>query len=260
MKKLVIALAAVVCVTLAAGQAQATLVGHWTFDNPDNIGKDFAGSNDGIVYGAAWTSEGQIGGALDFDGIDDYVLTGTTGRPTNTFSFGGWLKTSLPHERDTESASLYDYGGIAGQKYAFSPHHEADLNAGAGLSVGINGISVYEHGDDYMPATAVYPENIEEGWNHIMIVYDDKQPAIYLNGSLFHTGLTSPRATVYAPIQFGGMVYGFFDGLIDEVAIWNEALDADAVKDVYLNGVPEPATVALLGLGGLVLIRRKRTA
>jgi hypothetical protein len=49
-----------------------------------------------------------------------------------------------------------------------------------------------------------------------------------------------------------------FDGLLDEVAIWDVALSGDAIRDIYNDGVPEPATVALLGLGGLALIRRRK--
>jgi hypothetical protein len=63
-----------------------------------------------------------------------------------------------------------------------------------------------------------------------MIVYDNKQPTIYLNGSNVRTGLTSPREVVNAPIHFGGMAYGFFEGLMDEVRIYNRALSAAEVR------------------------------
>ncbi len=62
-----------------------------------------------------------------------------------------------------------------------------------------------------------------------LIVYDNKQPTIYLNGLAVRTGLTSPRAVVNAPIQFGGMNYGFFEGLLDEVRIYDYALSLGEV-------------------------------
>jgi len=55
-----------------------TLVAHWKLDETEgNIALDSAGELDGTVYGGpVWQPEGgMVGGALEFDGIDDYVST-----------------------------------------------------------------------------------------------------------------------------------------------------------------------------------------
>ncbi|MFH1717289.1 MAG: LamG domain-containing protein [Planctomycetota bacterium] len=216
--------------TSAAKAADPGLVGWWKFEEASGTLYDRSDNhNDGTSFqGVLYQQTGQVGYALGFDGIDDYVVVGTTGRPTDTFSFGGWLKTSATHQIDSESAA--GVGGVTGQRYAFDPQHGGDSDGGAGLSVGTNGILVYEHGSNYMPATAVYASDIGDDWNHVMIVYDNKQPTIYLNGEAVRTGFASPRAVVNAPVRLGGMAYGFFEGLMDEVRVYNRALSAAEVR------------------------------
>jgi hypothetical protein len=219
-----------VILTSTAIAADPSLVGWWKFEEASGTLFDQSDNhNDGTAFnGVLYQQAGQIGYALGFDGTDDYVTIGTTGRPADTFSFGGWFKTSVTHEIDAQTDS--GVGGVYNQRYVFEPRHGGDLNAGAGLSIGTNGISVYEHGSNYMPATAVYATNLGEDWNHIMIVYNNKQPTIYLNGRAVCTGLSSPRAIVYAPVQLGGMAYGYFEGLMDEVRIYNRVLSAAEIK------------------------------
>jgi len=213
-----------------AQDTDPSLVGWWKFEEASGTLYDQSDNhNDSTsAQGELYQQTGQSGYALGFDGIDDHIIVGTNGRPTDTFSFGGWFKTSSTHEIDPESTS--GVGGVNNQRYAFDPQHGGESNGGAGLSVGTNGILVYEHGSNYMPATAVYRADIGNDWNHIMIVYNNKQPTIYLNGSAVHKGLTSPREVVNTPIQFGGMVYGYFEGLMDEVRIYNRALSAAEIK------------------------------
>ncbi|MHC4727787.1 MAG: LamG domain-containing protein [Planctomycetota bacterium] len=206
------------------------LVGWWKFEEASGTLYDQSvNHNDSTsVQGVLYQQTGQKGYALGFDGIDDSIIVGTNERPTDTFSFGGWFKTSSTHEIDPETTS--GTGGVNSQRYAFDPQHGGESNGGAGLSLGTNGILVYEHGSNYMPATAVYAADIGNDWNHIMIVYDNKQPTIYLNGSAVRTGLVSPREVINAPIHFGGMAYGYFEGLMDEIRIYNRALSATEVE------------------------------
>jgi hypothetical protein len=218
--------------TSTARAADPDLVGWWKFEEESGTLYDQSDNhNDATSYdGVLYQQPGREGYALGFDGADDRVVVGANARPSDTFSFGCWLKTSVTHEIDAES--IAGVGGVAGQRYVFDPQHGGETDGGAGLSVGTNGILVYEHGSNYMPATAVYEAEIGSDWNHIMIVYDNKQPTIYLNGSAVRTGLTSPRAVVNAPIQIGGMAYGFIEGLIDEVRIYSRALSPAEVKKI----------------------------
>ena len=234
--------------TNAVGEDDPTLVGWWKFEEASGTLFDQSDNhNDGTPFnGVLYQQAGQVGYALGFDGVDDYVTVGTTGRPSDTFSFGAWLKTSATHEIEAEATS--GTGGVNNQRYAFDPRHGGEQNGGAGLSIGTNGIAVYEHGSNYMPTTAAYPTELGDGWNHVMVVYDNKLPTIYLNGREVHTGLESPREIVYAPFQFGGMTYGYFEGVMDEVLIYNRALSAAEIKKLAPRPTawgPVPADGAL---------------
>jgi len=234
--------------TNAFGQGDPTLVGWWKFEEASGVLFDQSDNhNDGTPYnGVIYQQVGQEGYALGFDGVDDYVTVGTNARPSDTFSFGAWLKTTATHEIENEAIS--GTGGVNNQRYAFDPRHGGEQNGGAGLSIGTNGIAVYEHGSNYMPTTAAYPTELGDDWNHVMIVYDNKLPTIYLNGRAVHTGLESPREVVDAPIQLGGMAYGYFEGVMDEVRIYSRALSADEIKKMAPRATawrPTPADGAL---------------
>lgn len=72
----------------------------------------------------------------------------------NNFTMEFWVKPYYLHEIDVESTG--GYGGTSGQRYVIFPGHGGDgygSRAGAGISVGTNGVSVYEHADGYLMCT-----------------------------------------------------------------------------------------------------------
>jgi len=209
--------------------------------------KDSTGNNnDGTPQGSMTSDDlvdGKVGKALNFDGSDDYIDCGNdasiTG-VTNNFTMELWARPQTTHGIDAESTSGTE--GTSGQRYAIGAAHGDNTwgsgHAGAGVSIGTNGISVYEHADGYMPALLVYQGDITE-WNHIVIAYVDKQPRLYLNGVSVRTGLTSPKAYVHPGLYnddgIGGMSYGHFDGLIDEVRISNAPRSDAWIKATYYS-------------------------
>ena len=218
-------------------QPDANTVGFWRLDEESGSGAyllDSSGNNNhGTPSNTTFLKDGKIGGARSFNGSNSVITLGATGRPTNNFTVEAWFTTSVTHEIDTESTS--GTGGTSGQKYLFYPNNESS-NGGMGVSVGLNGISVYEHGTSYMPALAVYNGSVRVGWNHLAVTYINKTPSIYLNGQLVRIGQTSPRPTVYAPIYIGGSAYGYHSGYVDEVRISNIARTPEEIRQIYEMG------------------------
>jgi RHS repeat-associated protein len=205
------------------------LIAYWKFDEnsgtttADSSGNGHTGT---LTNGPIWTT-GQTSAALSFDGTNDQVANNGIADVTNNFTLSFWAQPTATHEIDGESTS--GFSGTSGQRYAFWPAWYNNGHAGVGVSVGTNGVSVYEHSDNYLPATLVYSGSLS-GWTHITIVYENKQPKLYLNGTLVRTGLTSPMSFVNInPFKIGGEVYGYYGGKLDEVRVYNRALSASEV-------------------------------
>ena len=186
------------------------------------------------------------GKCMSFDG-GDYINCGTNSAITNivnNFTLQFWANPTSTHEVDVETMS--SIGGTTGQKYVIGAAQGnvawGDGHAGAGISVGTNGVSVYEHSAGTMPPLLVYAGDIL-GWNNIVVVYKNRQPKLYINGLLVRTGLTSPKTYIHVGLygnDYGigkSTGYGFFDGSIDDVRIYNAALSSSQIKQNYIVGL-----------------------
>lgn len=214
--------------------APRDLLAHWRFDDGGgSSASDSSGYNNvGTMYGSL-RGEGRVGSALAFDGIDDLVTIAGNASLTDvrdTFTVAFWAYPLSAHEIDVEHTS--GWGGVSGQRYAFEPRYVPGSAAGAGISVGANGVSVYEHAHAYMPALLVHHTPLT-GWTHVAVAYENKQPRLYINGTLVKTGLTSPRSSVHLfPQHVGGMAYGYYHGGLDDVRIYNRALKESEIRSL----------------------------
>ncbi|MHC4677691.1 MAG: LamG-like jellyroll fold domain-containing protein [Planctomycetota bacterium] len=196
------------------------LVSYWTFDRDDiegNTVKDLLGNNDGTMSGNPIIVEGKIGDALEFDGDDhvdcgqdDSLLLGDT-----DLSFGLWVKfTNL-------AGTNYLVGNYSAQNGKYYHIWEQD------------GRLIWSIDDDVTKSQIEFP-NIKAGeWYHVFGVrVKGIETRLYVNGVL---GVSGPDQTgditSDAPMYFGDRFAGDrdFEGIIDEVALYNRALSDDEV-------------------------------
>ena len=172
----------------------------------------------------------QFGGqpVLRFDGADD-LLTLAAAPAANSFCVLAVARANGPHEIDSQSPG--GVGGVSGQKYLFGALHGGDFSAGAGLSMGTNGVSVYEHGSGYMPALAVGGAP-GTGGAIVAMNYTSRRPDLWLQGNLVAQGAFSACTNVTAPVEVGAGAYGAFSGDVAEVLYFDRTL-----SDVEMLGL-----------------------
>jgi hypothetical protein len=242
------------------------LVGWWPGEgNADDI----VGANNGILKGGVTFAAGKVGEALSFDGVSGYVTNATPGltniRNSYTMEFWAWPRAARASTPETTSGIM----GISDQRYAIFPdNYDAEGYAGAGVSVGTNGVSVFEHSYAYLPSLLVYDAPIV-GWTHIAVVHQNRQATLYINGVLVRTGLVSgtdsyPSTSLGEGSNGPGLYYGYYAGLLDEVSIYSRALSPSEVQAIYNAGSagkcksamiapPRAATATATIVNGLVV-------
>ncbi|MDB6111905.1 MAG: hypothetical protein JWR69_3655, partial [Pedosphaera sp.] len=177
-------------------------VGWWPGDGAAN---DIQGLHNGALKNGTWFAAGQVGQAFSFDGVTNQVNVGSVfPGVTNNFTMEFWVNPTASRRSTSEANS--GISGATGQRYAIFPRHGSSGygsgHVGAGVSVGNNGVSVFEHTDFYLSSLLVQDTPII-GWTHVAVVYQNKQPQLYINGVLRRTGLAS-LYTVHPSADLGG--------------------------------------------------------
>ena len=179
---------------------------------------------------------GRIGKALSFDGVNDWVtVTDTTASPLD-------LTTGMTLEAWVNPSALTDGRQImikertaTGLSYALYANDDVTPVAPMGYVRAVNTNQPISP----QPAAAL-PLNT---WTHVATTYDGATQRIYVNGVLAgQRAQTGNIAVGNNPLRIGGNnVFGgeFFQGLIDEVRIYNRALSAaEITTDMTTPVVP----------------------
>lgn len=217
------------------------LVGLWSFNGKDVSGTtayDRSGQgNNGNITGGAKLDAGKVGQGMSFDGVDDQVNVSPASsiNSLTSLSLSFWAKAN-------------DYGEI-NQGHLIS---KVDANSGghgwylnhnittSRINFGVNFANIDLN-------VAVYNVINFNVWNHWAVIWDGSTTAsnvhIYKNGQeLSHSsetngdGAYSSDSALNLIIANHGSLGRHFDGLMDEVRIYNRALSADEVKQLYRMG------------------------
>jgi hypothetical protein len=161
---------------------------------------------------------------------------------SNTFTVAFWTRPAaeigLPKEAAGGSAA-----GVARNDAIHAPHggslFKDESHACVGISVGTNGVVVFEHSGGHFAPVLVHATELRD-WVHVGVVYDGGRPALYLDGTLARTGLRSGYTVHPSPAGSEVLAERPFRGNLTEIDQYGLALSADQVAG--LASAPSPAS------------------
>jgi fibronectin type 3 domain-containing protein len=243
----------------ASNQASATvtttppsgLVAAYSFDEGSGTAvADLSGKgNGGTISGATWTGAGggKFGSALSFDGVNDWVTVAdantldlTTGMTLEAWVNPSALGTSWRTAVFKETTNYYAYA-LYGNTGTTRPSGNL-LVAGTDFD---------QRGSAALPVNA---------WSHIAATYDGASLRLYVNGTQVGTQAASGSISASTGVlRMGGnnIWAEWFQGLIDEVRVYNRALSATEIQTDMATSVGTPDAQApttptnLAATGGL---------
>ena len=244
----VLTFTAILCVgVLSTGVARAGLVQYWAFEETSGLtaSNGVSGGNAGTLVnfaGTEWSTDtpaalAHSSGALDFEagtGSGDWVNGGAIGLSSTSAGGGAtvsmWIKPeSLSNENRPFSQANRSGAEVAGATRLYS---DGKLDVWGGSSPGTGYQTV-------APASTIQTGT----WQHVALTWSGNTVSAYVDGQF--TGSATSNFDFdkqgATDLLFGiGAEYGAsgdtFDGLVDDVAVFDQALDSYRIKSLS-NGV-----------------------
>ncbi len=222
------------------------LVGYWPMDadtldttNTTAEVRDASGSgNHGDwVNHSLTTAAGVRGQALSFDGVDDYVSVSDDPSLnfTGAFSVSAWV-----YSNGNQNANVVAKHQSA---YTYGPWR---LQTNAGNSSTVYLFTVGNMTDTEWHATGPEQTGNDGQWIHLVGVFRPGQAVeLWQDGQLVAqntSNIPSSLPTTSNPLIIGarhtqgGGIAEFFNGLIDDVRVYNRALSPEEVEELYALG------------------------
>ncbi len=218
----------------ACTPAPASLLGWW---KGEGDATDSQNSNDGVFHGTPAFTSGEVGQGFSLNGTDQYVEIASSPNLeaiTGAISVDAWIN---PNDVSSQRAivSKYDNNDSTGRSWALG------INANGTVSWGV------QNGFDDTCRYVNTPNPIPTGvFTHVTGTFDPntQDVKIYINGvdtnatleSGCNSTVTSIGTKPTTPVEIGAYFNysgAFFNGVIDEVEIFDRALTPTEVQSIY---------------------------
>jgi hypothetical protein len=210
------------------------LVGWWRFDEGSGTmaGDSSGNGNNGTIYGATWVP-GKYGQALSFDGVSSKVVSSELGFDSTVGTLECWV--SKPNWQEATPTPYSSFRAILTDK--------RDGNNFLNLHYRGSAL-VWEYqsgGSDVaviVASTAIWPAN---SWHHVAAIYQANNFQLYVDGVLVGSDTSGATYTLGGTLAIGygyigGTLQKIWDGVIDEVHVYNRALSASEIQADFQQG------------------------
>ncbi|MDP3940909.1 MAG: DUF2341 domain-containing protein [bacterium] len=205
------------------------LVGYWKMDESASPAIDSSGNGNSGTWtgGATASSAAKFASGITLDGNGDYVAVANSSvyKLASNFTLSAWIKTGT---------------SVAATGTIFSTN--TTKNFGYDMEVLNTGIVEFDIGPGTQISTNGSTNLHDNTWHHVVGTYDGSVMVLYIDGNQVSrrnvTGSVTYNATALH-IGTSGAINNYFNGVIDEVRIYNRGLSADEVANLY-NFAPGP--------------------
>ena len=213
------------------------------------------GVDNGTLMNGCYLSNGKIGKAFTFDGINDFVLL-----PTNSMRFTG----------DFSYSFFVSLGSTSGQQTVFScENYLSNENGDRGYLIYFTN-GVLKFGGYYNSSVIVSSLSTTtvtaNTWNHFVVTKTSSQVKIYMNGVLQtttnYTGIIAYNSVVYPSIgvtykqnNVNNNNYHYISAgsKIDALTAYQKELTQSEITELYNSGNGKQITATPIVQSGLVL-------
>lgn len=212
-----------VSATAALRVVPPDLVSRWKLDETNGtVAADAWGINPGTLVGNPTWVTGKRGGALRFNGKNQFVDTGWTLQGLNLpCSFAFWVNPDA-----VQGLHANIFGNHTGSTHGIVMQQESDAH---------NKFS-FGYGSKPAPGGAGPVQLTASVWQHVAIVCDGKEVVIYLDGKeVAHgagAGPLTPNPNLGFRLASGYSEGRFFAGALDDFRIYARALVAEEVMEL----------------------------